>query len=157
MARGRTISRRHWMRPVERSRHRVMSFSPSTAVRKIRLPAMIGEERLKGTAVFQRRFFAGPNSTGSPVVSDTPDPLGPRKRGQSSSAKIPPASIVAVQVSQAHLRFIVISYFAATGLPKATSLDHHRHAIATKGTQPNRLSQTRRTLSKGDGTLSTAS
>src|SRR5689334_16400932 len=42
-----------------------------------------GDECPCGTAVFHITFFSGPNSVGSPVVSATPLPFGPRKRDHS--------------------------------------------------------------------------
>ena len=46
---------------------------------------MMGEERPNGTLALQIMLFSGPNSTGSPVDPETPDPLAPRKRDQSSA------------------------------------------------------------------------
>ena len=57
------------------------------------LELTIGDERPKGTGVFQERFLAAPNSAGTPIVSETPDPLGPRKRSQSSSLREAPSSV----------------------------------------------------------------
>ena len=45
-----------------------------------------GEECPCGTAVFQRTFFAGPNSAGRPVADEIPVPFGPLNRDQSSGA-----------------------------------------------------------------------
>src|SRR5882724_3571974 len=44
-----------------------------------------GDEWPGGSAVRQTTFFAGPNSVGRPVVSDTPKALGPRNWGQSAA------------------------------------------------------------------------
>ena len=55
--RGRGASRRHRIFPVARSRPRVSSVSFSTAVKKMRDPAMTGEEKPLGIAVFQARFL----------------------------------------------------------------------------------------------------
>ena len=40
-------------------------------------------------------FLSGPNSAGSPFVSETPEPFGPRKRDQSVSAAAAAAVISA--------------------------------------------------------------
>ena len=74
-----------WTGPVSRSRQSVIKRSWSHAVSKTRSPARTGDECPAGTDVFQSKFLAGPNSTGRPVASDTPEPFGPRKRGQSSA------------------------------------------------------------------------
>src|SRR5882762_8483304 len=74
------------MRPVERSIASATSLSPVIPVRKMRSFVRTGEDRPNGTSVRQTRFFFGPNSVGSPVDVETPDPLGPRNRDQSSSA-----------------------------------------------------------------------
>src|SRR5437016_1322983 len=44
-----------------------------------------GEEWPGGSGVFQITFLLGPNSTGRPVVSETPLPFGPRNCDQSSA------------------------------------------------------------------------
>jgi hypothetical protein len=62
----------------------VTAFSPLNAVTKIRSRVNTGDEWPGGSAVFQTTFFAGPNSTGNPVVAETPLPLGPRNCDQSS-------------------------------------------------------------------------
>ena len=46
---------------------------------------MIGDENPCGSSTFQMTFLSGPNSAGSPFVSEMPDPFGPRKRDQSVS------------------------------------------------------------------------
>ena len=51
----------------------------------MRSPAITGDERPKGTSASQTLFFSAPNSAGSPVELDAPDPFGPRKRDQSSA------------------------------------------------------------------------
>src|SRR5579862_4103286 len=52
----------------------------------MRSPTRIGEECPGGSGVRHTRFCCGPNSAGSPVVSLTPEPLGPRNRVQSEAA-----------------------------------------------------------------------
>src|SRR6185503_12929529 len=83
--RGRGTSRRHMILPVGRSSMMTYTCSASYAVRKIRLVVRTGEEWPGGRAVFQITFFAGPNSEGRPVVSETPKALGPRNCGQSAA------------------------------------------------------------------------
>src|SRR6266576_269057 len=58
---------------------------PLYPARKIRSPAATGEELPPGTFAFQSRFIFGPNSIGRPRASETPDPFGPRKPGQSEA------------------------------------------------------------------------
>src|SRR5215813_1950050 len=45
-----------------------------------------GEEWPGGSGVFHKTFFSGLNSTGRPVVSETPEPFGPRNCDQSSAS-----------------------------------------------------------------------
>src|SRR5678815_5605658 len=78
MYRGRTTSRRHNSFPVFRSRARVLSLSPSLAVRDTRSAVTTGDDRAKGTCVFQTRFFVELNSVGNEEPSATPVPFGPR-------------------------------------------------------------------------------
>src|SRR5919109_829270 len=78
MCRARTTSRRHKTFPVFRSRASVISLSLSLAVRNTRSAVTTGDERAKGTAVFQTRFFVELNSAGSAKPSATPVPFGPR-------------------------------------------------------------------------------
>jgi len=60
--------------------------------------ARTGEECPGGTVAFQSTFFSGRNSTGKSLASETPDPLGPRKRGQ--SAEITEALLTAIRSRQ---------------------------------------------------------
>ena len=46
----------------------------------------MGEECPGGRASRHTRFFDGPNSVGTPVAVEMPDPFGPRKRDQSGAA-----------------------------------------------------------------------
>src|ERR1044072_9281182 len=78
MCRERAASRRHKTFPVFRSRASVISLSPSVAVRNIRSAGMTGDDRAKGTGVFQARFFVELNSAGREKPSATPVPFGPR-------------------------------------------------------------------------------
>jgi len=84
MCLARTASRRHKTLPVFRSRASVISLSPSVAVRNMRLAVMTGDERAKGTGVFQARFFVELNSAGKGKPSATPVPFGPRNCSHSS-------------------------------------------------------------------------
>ena len=84
--RGRGASRSQRMRPVCRSRQMVIRRPPRAAVRKMRSRVSDGEEWPKGSPVFQMTFFVGPNSVGRRRLSETPDPLGPRKRDQPSGS-----------------------------------------------------------------------
>src|SRR5712692_10158371 len=45
-----------------------------------------GDECPGGSAVRQMTFLAGPNSVGRPIVSETPEALGPRNWGQSAAS-----------------------------------------------------------------------
>src|SRR6185503_12185649 len=83
MCRARTTSRRHKIFPVFRSRARVISLSPSLAVMNTRSAVTTGDDRAKGTATFQTRFFVELNSAGSAKPSATPVPFGPRNCGHS--------------------------------------------------------------------------
>src|SRR5277367_4695158 len=62
----------------------VYSFPPSNAVMTSLSPATIGDEKPFGTTVFHFTFLSGQNSTGGFWPSATPDPFGPRNRGQAS-------------------------------------------------------------------------
>src|SRR5678816_4038811 len=84
ICRARTASRRHKTFPVFRSRASVISLSPSVAVRKMRSAVMTGDERAKGTGVFQATFFVELNSAGRGKPSATPVPFGPRNCSHSS-------------------------------------------------------------------------
>src|SRR3989442_7933757 len=74
--------RSHTRLPLFRSKHARMHPVSSYPVRKTRFSQTTGEECPAGTAVRHARFFIGPNSTGRARDSDTPEPFGPRKRGQ---------------------------------------------------------------------------
>src|SRR5258705_7150345 len=83
MCRTRTTSRRHKSLPVFRSTASVISLSPSLAVRNTRSAVTTGDDRAKGTGVFQTRFLVELNSEGSAKPSATPVPFGPRNCGHS--------------------------------------------------------------------------
>src|ERR1700730_17519641 len=51
----------------------------------MRSPDKMGDECPGGRSVFQTTFFFGPNSTGRFLLSETPDPFGPRNCGQLSA------------------------------------------------------------------------
>src|SRR5262245_58260608 len=74
----------HSRLPVFKSKQETVRRSPSNPARNTRPRATIGEEVPLGTSVRQARFLSLPNSTGRPRVLETPEPFGPRKRGQSS-------------------------------------------------------------------------
>src|SRR5947207_3246079 len=74
--------RSHKRLPLFRSRHTTMQRVSSYPVRKTRFSQTTAEACPDGTAVRHARFFMGPNSTGRSRDSDTPEPFGPRKRGQ---------------------------------------------------------------------------
>src|SRR5678816_4285544 len=78
MCLARTASRRHKSFPVFRSRASVISLSPSVAVRNMRSAVTTGDDRAKGTGVFQARFLVELNSAGRGKPSATPVPFGPR-------------------------------------------------------------------------------
>ena len=81
-------------------------MSPSTPVMKIRVRVSTGEECPAGTAAFHTTFFAGPNSDGSPEVSEMPVPLGPRKRDQFGS-EIATKEASAPKAKNAESHFVV--------------------------------------------------
>jgi hypothetical protein len=54
----------------------------------MRLRVSTGEEWPGGSAVFQTTFLLGPNSSGRPVVAETPVPFGPRNCDQSSATAV---------------------------------------------------------------------
>src|SRR4028118_1566110 len=62
-----------------------VAFSSAYAVTKTRSRVSTGEEWPGGSGVFQTTFFAGPNTSGSPIETETPLPFGPRNCGQSSA------------------------------------------------------------------------
>ena len=53
---------------------------------------MIGDEKPWGSSVFQITFLSGPNSAGSPLVGEIPEPFGPRNLDQSVSEDAAAAS-----------------------------------------------------------------
>src|SRR5216684_1556616 len=83
-ARGRSSDRSHSSFPVLRSKHCVNSFWFSKAVKNMWRLVSTGEDLPGRTAVLQMAFLSLPNSVGNPESFDTPEPLGPRKRVQSS-------------------------------------------------------------------------
>src|SRR5258708_4035076 len=52
----------------------------------MRVRVSTGDEWPGGSGVFQTTFFSAPNSLGRLVEVESPEPFGPRKRDQSSSA-----------------------------------------------------------------------
>ena len=51
----------------------------------MRSPERIGDECPCGSGSRQSRFFCGPNSVGTLVAVEMPEPFGPRNRDQSGS------------------------------------------------------------------------
>src|SRR6266567_2476998 len=79
------MERRQSTLPSARFRQRVSRLPASYPVRNTRSFVSTGEEFPKGSAVFQRTFAAGPNSTGRLAESATPDAFGPRKPDHSAA------------------------------------------------------------------------
>ena len=52
----------------------------------MRSPRRTGDEWPPGSGSRQSRFFDGPNSVGTLVAVEMPEPFGPRNRDQSGSA-----------------------------------------------------------------------
>src|SRR6476660_3844074 len=69
--------------------HKVASrlVARSKSVRKMRPLATMGDESPDPTAVFQRTFWLGPNSTGG-LPSPIPEALGPLNCGQSAAPAV---------------------------------------------------------------------
>src|SRR5687768_7885151 len=55
----------------------------------MRSPCRIGEECPCGSGSFHSRFLSWPNSVGTFVAVEIPEPLGPRKRDQSGGPAAP--------------------------------------------------------------------
>src|SRR5258708_4433724 len=60
----------------------------SNSVRKTRPLAMMGDDNPDPTAVFQRTFWLGPNSTGG-LPSPIPEEFGPLNGGHSAALALP--------------------------------------------------------------------
>src|SRR3954468_386082 len=75
----------------------------------MRLPSTIGEEYPGASSVFQITLRAGPNSTGSPVTSATPEPFGPRNLVHSPAG--PPAANIPRTIMQIVWPIIAILSF----------------------------------------------
>jgi len=73
----------------------------------MRLRVSTGDECPGGSGVFQKTFFSGPNSVGSPVVIETPVPLGPRNCDQSSAATVERDSYAANKATRIVLIFVI--------------------------------------------------
>ena len=71
-------------RPIHREAHQRVR---AEAGQEDAIAVTIGEEYPCGRSVFQITFRVGPNSAGSPVVSESPEPFGPRKRDQLGSGR----------------------------------------------------------------------
>src|SRR5262245_44222618 len=89
----------------------------------MRVRANTGDEWPGGSEVFHRTLFPGPNSTGRFVASETPVPLGPRKRDHSLSFAIARTTQNSVRTSAALKRIGIIVlqcyliFFAAVARP----------------------------------------
>src|SRR5687767_3520390 len=55
----------------------------------MRSPCRIGDECPCGSGSFHSRFLSWPNSVGTFVAAEMPEPLGPRKRDQSGGPAAP--------------------------------------------------------------------
>src|SRR5262245_24884646 len=77
---------------------------------------MIGEESPLGVETFHFKFLSGPNSTGGFAWSATPEPFGPRNRGQTSELSALKAAVVntppASNVSNGFMRFMMGCLFS---------------------------------------------
>src|SRR6185295_8497812 len=117
MCRARIASRRHKSFPVFRSSASVISLSPSVAVRKMRSAVITGDDRAKGTGVFQARLLVELNSAGSAKPSAMPVPFGPRNCSH-SLVRLPccPYNVDAALTNNAisrRERFMFLSCFGA--------------------------------------------
>src|SRR5229473_406084 len=75
----------------------------SNSVRKTRPFAIMGDDRPDPTAVFQRTFWLGPNSTGG-LPSPIPDEFGPLNCGQSAApAKLDRPRIATTMIQKARV------------------------------------------------------
>src|SRR5688500_5914343 len=88
----------------------VSSLSPSNAVRTRFSPAAMGDDMPAGTGTFHFRFFSGPNSVGGFWPSATPDPFGPRNRGQTSDSSVAAPEFKMLSTTRQNRIFIVISF-----------------------------------------------
>src|SRR5579864_8545309 len=81
--------------------HKVAScfVGRSNSVRKIRPFAIMGDDSPDPTAVFQRTFWLGPNSTGG-LPSPIPEEFGPLNCGQSAAPAKLDRTTVAVSIIQ---------------------------------------------------------
>src|SRR5687767_391151 len=105
-------------------------------------PAAIGDESPLGTTTFHFTFFSGPNSTGGFWFSATPDPLGPRKRGQASRSCAPELAAITTPIDRIPTNNLITIYlrtplnkaqFAVPRNPKRCSLPQ---AVESRGNGP---------------------
>src|ERR1700687_2754411 len=97
--------------------HKVAScfVSRSNSVRKTRPLAIMGDDSPAPTAVFQRTFWLGPNSTGG-LPSPIPEEFGPRNCGHSAApAKLDRTKVAGTMIQQAR----VMTAFVSLGRPGA--------------------------------------
>ena len=86
--RGRSKARSQTSLPVLRSKHSVNSFSFSNAVKNTKRRVRTGDDFPRRTGALHTTFFSLSNCIGNPVSLETPEPLGPRKRVQSSASAL---------------------------------------------------------------------
>src|SRR6266699_814730 len=94
--------------------HKVAScfVALSNSVRKARPFAMMGDDSPGPTAVFQRTFWLGPNSTGG-LPSPIPEEFGPLNCGQSAApAKLDRTTVAARMITEVR----VITIYPLGGL-----------------------------------------
>src|SRR5688572_12588282 len=73
-------------------------------------PATIGDETPPGAGTFHLTFCSGPNSVGGFWPSATPDPFGPRNRGQTSDFSVAHSALTNVLSTTKQSKvFIMIS------------------------------------------------
>src|SRR5258707_10625777 len=90
--------------------HKVAScfVDRSNSVRKTRPFAMMGDDSPDPTAVFQRTFWFGPNSTGG-LPSPIPEEFGPLNCGQSAApAKFERTTVAIITIQKARVMAITL-------------------------------------------------
>src|SRR4030095_3081123 len=105
----------------------------------------MGDDTPEGNAVLQTTLRSGRSSIGSPEVLATPEPLGPRKPGQSAGA---PRSATAIAVSAR-----TKTQLARQGRispPAARRPDRQGQGVCRYGTQTTGIAAPRSTFSAVD-------
>src|SRR4029077_1700099 len=85
--------------------HKVAScfVGRSNSVREMRPFAIMGDDSPDPTAVFQRTFWAGPNSTGG-LPSPIPEEFGPLNCGHSAApAKLDRTTVAATRIEEVRI------------------------------------------------------